>query len=122
MAEGPVGMQALGRWPIFRYEIRRWKDGALPDVRFAVDSPVLVASDPNVVDAVLELAPRVPTPTWGRDELGLGEMWNSNSVVSWLLAGAGAAVVDAAGPPPLGGRAPGWSAGIRLTTSPGLVG
>jgi hypothetical protein len=30
-------------------------------------------------------APRCP----GRDELAAGEMWNSNSIISWLLATAG---------------------------------
>jgi hypothetical protein len=37
-------------------------------------------------------------------------MWNSNSVVAWLLTRAG---IDAdAIRPPTGGRAPGWRAGI----------
>ena len=48
---------------------------------------------------------------WGRDELDLGEMWTSNSVISWLLMTAGVPVGQA-GPPP-GGTAPGWDAGIR---------
>ena len=56
--------------------------------------------------------PQVPTPVWGRDELRTGEMWNSNSVVSWVLTSTGLA--DAAGVPPGGGRAPGWSAGIKV--------
>ena len=56
------------------------------------------------------LAPEVPTPVWGRDELGAGEMWNSNSVISWLLARSGLPVE--AIHPPAGGRAPGWHAGL----------
>jgi ABC-type glutathione transport system ATPase component len=32
------------------------------------------------------LVPDVPTPVWGRDELQAGEMWNSNSLISWLTA------------------------------------
>ncbi|OZF06436.1 hypothetical protein CH300_10325 [Rhodococcus sp. 15-1154-1] len=52
----------------------------------------------------------VPTSTWGRDELGTGDMWNSNSVVSWVLTRAG---VDATTiTPPREGSAPGWAAGI----------
>ena len=47
---------------------------------------------------------------WGRDELGTGEMWNSNAVVAWLLARAGLPVDDITPPP--GGRAPGWQAGL----------
>ena len=39
-----------------------------------------------------------------------GEMWNSNSLVSWLLGHADFDV-DAISPPP-GGRAPGWNAGL----------
>src|SRR5207244_760252 len=54
--------------------------------------------------------PSVPTPVWGRDELRAGEMWNSNSVISWLLARSGVAVE--AVHPPAGGRAPGWHAGL----------
>jgi hypothetical protein len=52
----------------------------------------------------------VPTPVWGRDELDAGEMWNSNSLISWLIARNG---LDAeAIKPPVGGRAPGWDAGL----------
>ena len=51
---------------------------------------------------------RVPTLVWGRDELGTGEMWNSNSVIAWLLAGTGGSAME----PPVGGRAPGWAAGL----------
>jgi hypothetical protein len=39
-------------------------------------------------------------------------MWNSNSVISWLLASAG---LDPGGiQPPSGGRAPGWRAGLEI--------
>jgi hypothetical protein len=56
--------------------------------------------------------PSVPTPVWGRDELGAGEMWNSNSITAWLLASAGLPVEEIR--PPAGGRAPGWNAGISV--------
>jgi hypothetical protein len=47
---------------------------------------------------------------WGRDESRAGEMWNSNSVIAWLTARAD---LDAdAIQPPVGGRAPGWNAGL----------
>jgi hypothetical protein len=59
---------------------------------------------------VLDLVREFPTRTWGRDELGTGEMWNSNSLVSWLLARAALETNDI-GPPP-GGRGPGWDAGL----------
>jgi hypothetical protein len=50
--------------------------------------------------------------TWGRDELGAGEMWNSNSAVAWALARTGHDM-NAIGPPTRG-RAPGWNAGLVL--------
>jgi len=53
-----------------------------------------------------------PVPVWGRDELDAGEMWNSNSLISWLLVRAGIRV-DAIRPPQ-DGRAPGWEAGIAV--------
>lgn len=37
-------------------------------------------------------------------------MWNSNSVISWLLARSG--LPAEAILPPTGGRAPGWHAGL----------
>lgn len=110
VAEGPVGARALGRWRLFRYEVRRWRGGVIPDVGEAVDSPRLLTDEPEVAWRVLELVPGVPVLVWGRDELGVGDMWNSNSLVAWLLARAG---LDAAAvTPPPGGRAPGWSAGV----------
>ena len=84
----------------------------IPDISYAVASPVRVSDDDNVARTVLDLVPHVPTPVWGRDELRAGEMWNSNSVTAWLLACAG---LDAdAGRPPYGGRAPGWDAGLAV--------
>lgn len=110
VGEGPVGSRLLGRSRIFRYEVRRWLGGDVPDLPYAVASPVRIATDAVVVQQVLNLVPFVPRPVWGRDEIRAGEMWNSNSVVAWVLARAG--VLDAAGRPPDGGRAPGWDAGV----------
>jgi hypothetical protein len=95
---------------VFRYEVRCWRGGVIPDVAEAVDSPRRLSGDPDVARSVLGLAPLVPTPVWGRDELRTGDMWNSNSVIAWLLEQAG---LDAASlRPPDGGRAPGWRAGV----------
>ncbi len=110
VAEGPVGIRSFGALRIFRYEIRRWRDGVIPDIGEAVGSPVELTDDPALARRVLELVPTVPCPVWGRDELHLGEMWNSNSVTSWLIASSGLDVRSLAPPP--GGRAPGWDAGI----------
>ncbi len=110
VAEGPVGVRALGRLRTFRYEVRRWRDGVIPDLPYAVESPVRISDDAAAVQAVLDLVPLVPTPVWGRDEAGVGEMWNSNSVTAWVLTQAGLAT--RAGAPPGRGRAPGWGAGV----------
>lgn len=111
VAAGPVGARWAGRLRIFRYEIRVWRDGRIADAAEAVESPRRLSGAEDVARRVLESAPRVPTPTWGRDELGLGEMWNSNSVIAWILATSG---IDAAAiEPPAGGRAPGWRAGAE---------
>ncbi len=112
MAEGAVGSRAAGRFRLFRYEIRRWRDGVIPDVDEAVDSPKRLSDDPDCARRLLELVPQVPTPVWGRDELRAGEMWNSNSVISWLIVGSGLDVESLH--PPRGGRAPGWRAGLVM--------
>lgn len=71
-----------------------------------------MSGDEEVAARLLDLVPRSPALTWGRDELGLGQMWNSNAAVAWLLARAGADVDTVQ--PPRGGRAPGWAAGLEL--------
>jgi hypothetical protein len=114
VATGPVGLRPLGRSRYFRYEVRAWRGGSIPDASYAVDSPVVVSADRDRATAVLDLVPQVPALTWGRDELGAGEMWNSNSLVAWLLAGTGHQVTDLH--PPSGGRAPGWRSGLVLAT------
>ncbi len=123
VAEGAVGSRWARSLRIFRYEIRRWRDGVIPDVDEAVDSPQRLTEDPFLAQRVLELVPDVPTPVWGRDELQAGEMWNSNSVISWLIARSGLGVETVH--PPAGGRAPGWRAGVvvarRQETSPDTV-
>ncbi len=35
VAQGPVGMRWAGRFRVFRYEIRRWREGRIPDIRAA---------------------------------------------------------------------------------------
>ena len=109
---GAVGSRWLGRFRLFRYELRCWRDGVIADLAEAVDSPCLLTSDAGSAQRVLDAAPAVPTAVWGRDELDTGEMWNSNSVIAWLLARSGIAVDSIE--PPAGGRAPGWQAGLAV--------
>jgi hypothetical protein len=39
VVEGPVASHRMGRFRVFRYEVRRWRDGVIPDVAEAVASP-----------------------------------------------------------------------------------
>lgn len=114
VAECAVGSRWAGRLRIFRYEVRLWYGGIVPDIDEAVDSPQRLTNDPEVARRIVDLAPRVPTAVWGRDDLAAGEMWNSNSAISWLLARSGLSA-DAIRPP-LGGRAPGWNAGLVVAS------
>ncbi len=119
MREGPVGVRWLGRSVLFRYEVRRWREGFIPDVAEAVESPRVLSADAEAARMLLDLVPTVPSLTWGRDEIGTGEMWNSNSLTSWLLARSGHEMT-ALRPPP-GGRAPGWHAGLVLADRQNLL-
>jgi hypothetical protein len=109
VVEGPVGSRQLARFRVFRYEVRRWREGTIPDAGYAVASPQRVADDEEGARRLLDLVPAVPPLVWGRDEIGAGEMWNSNSIISWLLA-ASDLLTDRVSLP-AGGRAPGWDAG-----------
>jgi hypothetical protein len=113
-AEGPVGSRLAGRFAPLRYELRCWRDGIIADVEHAVSSPIQISEDLRVAQRLLDLVPLVPLSAWGRDELGGGEMWTSNSVIAWLIARVGLATADVR--PPAGGRAPGWDAGLRVAT------
>ena len=113
-----MGSRWVGRMRIFRYELRFWRDGFIPDVAEAVDSPRRLTDDPERAQLLLALAPQVPTPVWGRDELRAGEMWNSNSVIAWLIDRAGLEADEIK--PPAGGRAPGWNAGLVVARRTGI--
>lgn len=111
VATGPVGSRWLGSSRYFRYEVRRWAHGAIPDRRFAVGAPVVLTVDKNVVEDILRTVSDVAPLVWGRRAAGTSEMWNSNSFICWLLARSG---LSTSHPPPQGGRAPGWSAGREI--------
>lgn len=111
-ATGAVGSRHLGRLRLFRYEVRCWRGGSIPDLAYAVGGPRRLTADARVAGRLLDLVPGVPTPVWGRDELNAGEMWNSNSVVAWLIATAGLPTGGLRPPPH--GRAPGWDAGLEV--------
>jgi hypothetical protein len=109
---GAVGSRYVGWLRVFRYEVRCWRGGSISDLGEAVGGPHRVSSDPGVARRLLDLVSTVPRPVWGRDELKAGEMWNSNSVVAWLIATAGVST-QLLRPPPRG-RAPGWHSGLEV--------
>jgi hypothetical protein len=108
--EGPVFSRRLERLRPFRYEVRVWRDGVIADASAAVQSPLVLSHDPGEAQRLVDSVGSVPAYVWGRDELGAGEMWNSNSVVSWLLTRVGLMMEGIQ--PPDRGRAPGWRAGV----------
>ena len=112
--EGPVFSRRLARFRLFRYEVRCWSDGVIPDAGYAVGGPQRVTSDPDAARALRAGVSRVPDRVWGRDEAGAGEMWNSNSVVAWLLVTAAIDPFSVA--PPESGRVPGWEAGVAAAS------
>jgi hypothetical protein len=112
VATGAVGSRRLGRLRLFRYEVRCRRGGSIPDLAEAVGGRRRLTTDPRVARRVIALVPAVPVPVWGRDELHAGEMWNSNSMIAWVLARAG--LPAGAVRPPSCGRAPGWDAGVEV--------
>ena len=110
VAEGSVATRLVRSLRFLRYEVRRWRDGVIADVNEAVASPQRLTNDVAVAERLVALVAEAPTPVWGRDEIGAGEMWNSNSLISWLIARAGLDVDTIQSP--AGGRAPGWDAGV----------
>jgi hypothetical protein len=117
VATGAVGSRYLGWWRLFRYEVRCWRGGSIPDLGEAVGAPYRLTGDPRIARRLLDLVVSVPMPVWGRDELKAGEMWNSNSVIAWLIATAGLSTDLLR--PPARGRAPGWLSGLEVARRSG---
>src|SRR5215207_4319223 len=59
VAEGAVGSRWAERFRTFRYEIRLWKGGHIPDVAEAVDSPRRLTTDEGRARRVLEVVAQV---------------------------------------------------------------
>ena len=53
VAEGAVGSSMLGSLRLFRYEVRCWRNGDIPDVAEAVNSPQLLSSDAAVASRIV---------------------------------------------------------------------
>ena len=115
-AKAPLGSRRLGRSRLFRYEVHCWRGGVIPDVgRGRGRSPRAQLRPATMAQRVLDLVATSPRCTWGRDEHATGDMWNSNSLTSWLLASSGHDTADIR--PPADGRAPGWSAGLAVAAA-----
>ena len=112
--EGSVGFGWLGRSSCFGTRSGVGSTVSYPDVDEAVASPQTLSHDVIRARHLLQLVPKVPALTWGRDEMDTGDMWNSNSLTAWLLVSSGHSVADIH--PPANGRAPGWDAGIAVAT------
>ena len=109
VATGPVGARRLGVLKLFRYEVRCWRDGVIPDLGYAVGPPVDFQVSQACATALLRRVEEVPRLVWGA-KMPDGDMWNSNSLTAWLLQSSG---FDAGAlQPPHNGTAPGWSAGM----------
>jgi len=87
------------------------------DLAEAIGGPCRLTTDPQIARRLLAIVATAPTPVWGRDELRAGEMWNSNSLIAWLVAGAGLPAHLLT--PPGRGRAPGWDAGLEVARRSG---
>ena len=112
VATGAVGSRYVGWLRVFRYEVRCQRGGVIPDLDEAVGGPLRLTTDPATARGLLDVVSAVPRPVWGRDEEKTGEMWNSNSMIAWVVAAAGLPT-DELRPPPRG-RAPGWRAGLEM--------
>jgi hypothetical protein len=60
VSEGPVGARFLGRSRLFRYEVRCWHGGSIPDLAAAVGGPITVSSDSTAAQSILDLVPKFP--------------------------------------------------------------
>ena len=110
VAEGPVGLRWLGRSRWFRYEVRCWRGGRIPDVDEAVDSPVRMSEDVGHAQRVLALAPRFRTATWALTSSTPATCGTRTR--SRRGSSSAAATTCPGSRPPAGGRAPGWDAGL----------
>jgi hypothetical protein len=84
----------------------------IPDIDEAVGGRRCISTSAAAASRLLACVPDLPLLVWGRDEAHVHDMWNSNSLIAWLLTRTG---LDARRvEPPLAGRTPGWRAGIEV--------
>ena len=54
VATGAVGSRWAGRLRLFRYEVRCWRGGSIPDLAYAVGGPRRLGSDPELARRVID--------------------------------------------------------------------
>ena len=84
VAGGPVGSRLLGRSVLFRYEVRCWPDGIIPDQEYAVASPVELSTDPARAGCCCLVLPTCPRPcgdatSCARGRCGTPTRWSPGS-------------------------------------------
>jgi hypothetical protein len=63
VGEGAVGAAALARIALFRYEVRRWREGLIPDIDEAVESPTASATIPSARGGCSSSCRKYPRPS-----------------------------------------------------------
>jgi hypothetical protein len=115
--EGPVGARWLGRSALFRYEVRRWPDGRIPDVAEAVGGPRCVGEDPLRAQALLDLVPQVPVLT-GVATSGAPVTCGTPTRSPRGCSPAAGTTCTASCRPPAVAPPPGWTVGLALSRLP----
>jgi hypothetical protein len=68
VATGAVGSRHASRLRMFRYEVRCWRGGSIPDLRYAVGGPDRLSGAVRVARRLLDLVGTVPLAVWARDD------------------------------------------------------
>jgi len=62
---GAVGSRYVGWLRLFRYEIRCWRAGSIPDLDWAVGGSHRFTTDRRIASRLLNLVATAPRPVWG---------------------------------------------------------
>jgi hypothetical protein len=116
VATGPVGLRWLGRSALFRYEVRRWAGGVIPDAASAVGGPQRAADRRRTRRASAGSRPFCPS-----HDVGAGRAGNRRHV-ELELAGVVAARQQRALPRRRAAPGPGAGAGMAGGAGRGAAG
>lgn len=65
VATGPVGLRSLGALRLFRYEVRCWRSGEIPDLAYAPAPPVDLRVTSGCAGDLITRVAEVPRLVWG---------------------------------------------------------